>query len=126
VSERRRFARFVANGLAATAIHFSVLYSLREFAEVPSAGLANFLAAVPGITASFLGNRFFVFRASHAPWGGQAGRFVALYAGCAVMHGLALYLWTDLAGLDYRVGFVLATGLQIAISYVGNRLLVFR
>jgi putative flippase GtrA len=126
VLDHRQLGRFVLNGLAATAVHFAALYSLREFAGIPSAGLANFLAAIPGITASFLGNRYFVFDARHAPWTGQAGRFVALYAACALMHGLVLYLWTDLGGLDYRVGFVVGTTLQIAISYTGNRLLVFR
>jgi putative flippase GtrA len=123
---QRQFLRFVVNGLAATAVHFSVLLFLREIIGLPSAGLANFLAAIPGISASFLGNRFYVFRSRNAPWTGQAGRFLALYATCAAMHGLFLWAWTDQGGLDYRVGFVLATALQMAMSYSGNRLLVFR
>lgn len=119
-------ARFVVNGLVAAGVHFATLYLLLEVAGLRSAGLANLLAAGPGLTASFLGNRHFVFRAGAGPWRGQAARFVALYAMTALVHGAVLLCWTDIAGLDYRVGFLLATALQVVLSYLGNKLLVFR
>jgi putative flippase GtrA len=121
-----RLARFVVNGLLAAGVHFAALYALLELVGLRSAGLANLLAAGPGVAASFLGNRYFVFRAGDAPWGGQAARFLALYAATALVHGAVLLCWTDLAGLDYRVGFLLATALQVVLSYLGNRTLVFR
>lgn len=119
-------ARFIVNGLVATAVHFGVLAFGLEVLELPSAGVANFIAALFGITASFLGNRHFVFRAAHAPALPQALSFGALYALLALAHGFILYLWTDRAGLDYRIGFLVATGFQLAISYFGNKTLVFR
>lgn len=118
--------RYILNGLFATAIHFGALTFNLNVLDMPSAGLANLIAAVIGISASFLGSRYFVFRAGHAPWGGQMVRFGALYALLALAHGLILYFWTDLGGFDYRVGFVLATCFQVGISYVGNKTLVFR
>jgi putative flippase GtrA len=121
-----RMARFVVNGLVAAGVHFATLYFMLEMAGLRSAGLANLLAAGPGLSASFLGNRYFVFRAGTAPWGSQAARFVGLYAMTALVHGAVLLCWTDLAGLDYRVGFLLATALQVVLSYLGNRMLVFR
>jgi len=42
-----------------------------------------------------------------------------------VLHGLVLFGWTDVMGFDYRVGFVLASGIQVALTYVGNKHLVF-
>jgi putative flippase GtrA len=42
------------------------------------------------------------------------------------MHGLVLGLITDIGGLDYRIGFILATGLQVALSYSGNQRFVFK
>lgn len=126
MKDAARAARFVANGLVAAGIHFSVLALLVEVARLPSAGLANLLAAIVGVSASFLGNRHFVFRAASEPWQGQALRFASLYAATALMHGAVLFGWTDLAGQDYRVGFLLATGLQVVASYLGNRWLVFR
>lgn len=118
-------ARYIVNGVAATAIHFGVLSFGLEVLKLPSAGLANLVAAAFGITASFLGSRYFVFRRPDEPMGRQAARFGALYAAIALLHALVLALWTDVAGLDYRIGFLLATGLQVVLSYWGNKRLVF-
>jgi putative flippase GtrA len=121
-----QMARFAVNGVAATAVHFSVLTFAIEVVRIPSAGLANLFAAVFGISASFLGSRYFVFRRADQPIAGQAAKFVALYGAIALLHGMVLALWTDWWGLDYRWGFVLATALQVVASYWGNTQLVFR
>lgn len=117
--------RFALNGLAATAIHFAVLVVLIEIARVPSAGLANGMAAVVGIAASYLGNRALVFR-SEAPHAQTLPKFLAVYAGAAMLHATVLWVWTDRAGLPYPAGFVLATGLSVALTYFANKLIVFR
>lgn len=121
-----QFARHIANGLLATAIHFGVLSFGLLVLRMESAGLANLIAAVVGASASFLGSRYFVFRASAGSPVRQALSFAALYAVIAVLHGAILYLWTDVNGWDYRVGFILATGVQVFISYAGNMAWVFR
>jgi putative flippase GtrA len=118
--------RFGVNGLLATAVHFGVLTFNLKVLEMPSAGLANLLAAVAGIAASFIGSRYFVFRQRTELWITQAARFVVLYAAIACLHGLVLYVWTDRAGWDYRAGFLVATVLQTLCSFVGGKLLVFR
>jgi putative flippase GtrA len=118
-------ARYVANGLAATAVHFAVLVLGLKVLLIPSAGLANLVAAVFGISVSFLGGRYFVFRRRDQPMGAQAARFALLYVFMALVHGLVLAVWTDWWALDYRWGFVLATGMQVAASYWGNKRLVF-
>lgn len=126
MSEAARALRFVVNGLFAAAVHFAVLFMLLEVVGLASAGIANLMAAIVGISVSFLGNRHFVFRSASQPLARQALRFGLLYAAMALMHGLVLFAWTDQAGRDYRVGFLLATGLQVIGSYLGNRWLVFR
>lgn len=126
MSDAAQFARYLINGLGAAGIHFALLYWNLNVLGIASAGLANLLAAVGGISASFLGSRYFVFRAQHAPMLGQAGRFGMLYGSIAILHGAVLFAWTDVAHQDYRVGFLIATGLQVILSYFGNRLLVFR
>lgn len=125
-SEGGRLLRYVVNGLVATLVHYAALTFFIEVVDLPSAGAANGLAALVGIAASFFGSRYFVFRAGEAPILGQATRFLVLYAAIAVLHAATLWVWTDLAGLDYRVGFLVASVLQFACSYVGNRYLVFR
>ena len=44
----------------------------------------------------------------------------------AVFHGLVLLIWTDWYALDYRIGFLIATVVQVLLSYLGNKLLVFK
>lgn len=123
--EAAQAARYIVNGLLATAVHYGVLSFCLEVLKLPSAGLANLVAAAFGITASFLGSRYFVFRRPDEPIGQQAARFGALYAAIAGLHVLVLALWTDTMGYDYRWGFLLATGLQMVLSYWGNKRLVF-
>ena len=119
------FVRFVVNGVTAAAVHFAALTVLIEVFHVPSAGLANFIAALFGITASFIGNRYFVFRGHANSIASQLWRFAALYGVTASMHAGVLYVWTDLLHFDYRIGFLIASGLQMLLSYTGNKLLVF-
>ena len=125
-TERDRVLRYLVNGLAATGVHFGTLVFNLHVLQVPSAGLANMLAAVAGITTSFFGSRYFVFAAGDKPVMKQAARFVSLYASIAILHGVVLFGWTDLLRFDYRLGFLIATALQVAMSYCGNKTLVFR
>lgn len=118
-------SRYLINGLVATAGHFATLYFGIEVLQLGSAGLSNALASVVGITLSFLGNRYLVFRQNGQTITAQAMRFVALYALIAVLHGAVLYLWSDRLGLPYQSGFVLAVALQIVLGYVVNKYLVF-
>ena len=119
------FGRYVVNGLVATAVHYAVLTANLELLHMPSAGLANGLAAVVGITTSFLGSRYFVFRKAHLPPAAQALKFGGLYATIALIHAGVLLVWTDALGHDYRIGFLIATFIQFSLSYLGNKFLVF-
>lgn len=118
--------RFVINGLIASAVHYAALSFNLRVLEMSSAGLANFFAAWFGIAASFIGSRFFVFRNREEAMAQQAMRFLASYAAIACLHGLLLYAWTDRLHLDYTVGLILAAMTQAVLSYLGNKLLVFK
>jgi len=118
-------ARYVINGLVATAIHYTVLTINIEILQLSSAGIANFIAASFGITASFIGSRYFVFKKHHLPASEQAIKFIILYGSIAVIHGLMLSIWSDWLNFDYRVGFLIATGIQVILSYFGNKIMVF-
>jgi putative flippase GtrA len=125
-SRSAEVGRFVINGLFATTVHYAVFSFNLRVLEMPSAGLANFLAAWFGIAASFIGSRYFVFRCVGGPLGQQSVRFLTSYAAIACLHGLLLYAWTDQLHLDYTVGLILAAMMQAVLSYLGNRLLVFK
>ena len=57
------FVRYSLNGLVATVIHFSALYINLHILGIKSAGIANGIAATFGVTVSFIGSRYFVFKA---------------------------------------------------------------
>lgn len=122
----KEIARYGINGVVATAVHYSVLTFNLTVLEIPSAGLSNLIAALFGISASFFGSRYFVFASTGEPIVRQAIKFSGLYGMIAILHGLVLLIWTDSYELDYRVGFLIATAIQVSLSYLGNKLLVFR
>ena len=120
-----QFIRFCINGLLATGVHFFCLTWLIEHSVLASAGLANLLAGLVGITTSFFGNRYFVFRALNQSIMSQLIKFATLYLAVLALHGIGLALWVDLLSWDYRSGFVIFTALQVTLSYFGGKSLVF-
>jgi putative flippase GtrA len=127
ISAERSYAPllFAVNGVVATMVHFGALSMLLEVFMLRSAGLANLFAAALGISTSFVGNRYVVFRRFESSFREQALRFGALYVTIAVLHGLILTLWTDIGEMNYRAGFVISTLIQVSLSYWGSKRLVF-
>lgn len=103
-----------------------VLVLLMDTAGFRSAGLANALAACFGISTAFLGNKYLVFESAKGGVCRQGFRFGLLYASMACLHGGILLIWSDIGKLDYRAGFIMATGMQVIINYWGSKLLVFK
>lgn len=127
MSERAGEAyRYLINGLFATGVNYLILSFNLDVLEFRSAGLANLIASAFGIASSFLGSRHFVFQKHHEPMLSQALKFASLYGAMALMQGFVLLVWTDHLGFDYRVGFLIATALQVLMSYFGNKFLVFK
>ena len=118
--------RYIVNGLVATAVHFAVLTFNLKVLGFASAGIANMVAGVFGITASFTGSRVYVFQGSAEPLLRQVYRFILLYVSIALLHGALLYAWTDVMALNYIAGFGIATVMQVIFSYWGNKVLVFK
>ncbi len=123
--DHKEMMRYIVNGVFATVVHFSILTFNIEIVQMTSAGIANFIAAIFGITASFLGSRYYVYRNHTGTFVSHAAKFALLYVVIAILHGFVLYLWTDIYGLNWRIGFLVATLLQVTLSYIGNKLWVF-
>jgi putative flippase GtrA len=123
--QTKELMRYGINGFLATLIHYAVLTINLNIFLMSSAGMANLIASIFGITFSFIGNRYFVFNESDGSLLKQVIRFSSLYGTIAILHGLVLLLWTDWFRFDYRIGFLIATALQVSLSYVGNKKMVF-
>jgi putative flippase GtrA len=119
-------ARYGINGIVATCVHYAVLTFNLKILAFSSAGLANLVAALFGIGASFVGSRYFVFQRTNEDVMTQILRFSGLYGFIFLLHGLALFVWSDYYGQDYTVGFLLVTVVQVSLSYLGNKFLVFK
>jgi putative flippase GtrA len=117
---------FLLNGGVATVVHFGVLTFNMQVIEMSSAGVANLIAAIFGVSTSYLGCRYIVFYKYQAPILSQAMKFGVLYTMIACLNGAVLYGWTDVYKFDYRIGFIIATTFQVILSYFGNKLLVFK
>jgi putative flippase GtrA len=117
--------RYVINGALSTLVHFMTLLGGLQLFELKSVGAANFIAALVGSTSAFLGNRYFVFPGSRRSAGGQLAGFAILYLAAAAFHGTFLYLWSDVYGGHYLIGFLIATAIQIVLVYLCNRTMVF-
>lgn len=118
--------RFVVNGVVATTLHYLVLNINLHFFHIPSAGVANFIAAIFGILISFLGSRYYVFQNFSQSIYSQALKFLWFYGFAGIIHFLVLFLWSDIYRQDYRIGFLIATALQVCISYLSNKYIVFK
>ncbi len=125
IIDHQEIIRYIINGVVATAVHFSVLTFNMEVIQMSSAGIANFIAAIFGITVSFLGSRYYVYRKHTGTFISHAVKFSFLYAAIAILHGFILYIWTDHYGFSWRIGFLLATFVQVTLSYIGNKIWVF-
>jgi putative flippase GtrA len=123
---RHEPVRYIINGLIATAVNYLVLNFNLLVIGIKSAGIANFIAAIFGITASFLGNRYFVYKEHNNSVQSQLVRFLLLYGFLALTAGFVMYIWSDLYGFSYQTGFLIATFIQVLFSYFGNKVLVFK
>lgn len=116
---------FLINGFLATLIHFAALILFVNFVGL-SYGLSNFLSFLVGSISSFLGNKFFVFKVKNKfRTSSQFIKFFFLYLALAFEHGVALYWWSDINEYNYIVGFLLITMLNIIISFIFNKYIIF-
>lgn len=123
---RQRSFRFLVNGAVATVVHLSVLVFNLQILQWSSAGVANGVAAIFGTASSFIGSRYYVFSNSTETVISQILKFLVLYVSIALLHAGLLFVWTDYYQHHYFTGFLIATFMQLVLSYWGNKVLVFK
>ncbi|HGP4213429.1 TPA: GtrA family protein [Pseudomonas aeruginosa] len=112
--------RFVSVGAGATAVHYLVLTLLVEgFAAVAAA-----TGAGCGALAAYLGHRRKTFR-HRGPVFRSLPRFFAVSLLCVLGNAVLVLLLGDLAGLDYRLAQLAATGALLLATYHLHRLWTF-
>lgn len=118
----RRFARYVAVGVVATAAHYLVLIAGVEWGRWP-AFIGSGIGAAVGAQVAFAGNRWFTFAhtgALRASW----PRFQAT-ALLGALLGMAIVALGVRLGAHYVLAQVVATLTGLALTYAINRVWTF-
>lgn len=119
----RQFSRFLAVGVATTAVHYGVLIALVETWGVhPVLGTtAGFIAAV---FLSYLLNRRYTFDARPTFGPGLLKYYVSVSIGLVINAGLMAVLtaW----GANYLLAQIVASGAALVWNFFAARFLVFR
>ena len=106
-------------GVLATAVHYLVLVTLVEVAELEP-GIAAATGAVAGALAAYLGNRRFTF-ASQAAHARALPRFLAVAALGVVTSAAIVFPGTEWLGLHYLWPQAAATLIVFFAGYALNR-----
>ena len=117
---RSQLVRFLVIGFGNTVFSYAV-YALGLFMGLPY-WLASLVALVIGIAVGFVTQGRLVFRSSLE---GRLPIFVAVWAALYVVNILVIRILTDF-GVDAYLAGAIATLPTVALSFVLNRLVVFR
>ena len=117
---RSQLVRFLVIGFGNTVFSYAV-YALGLFMGLPY-WLASLVALVIGIAVGFVTQGRLVFRSS---LDGRLPIFVAGWAALYVVNILVIRILTDF-GVDAYLAGAIATLPTVALSFVLNRLVVFR
>jgi putative flippase GtrA len=116
----------MGNGCFATIVHYGFLEFNLNVLMLSTIAFANVIACCFGILVSFLGNKYIVFKSISGSFSGQLFHFFLFYCFVAIFHGTFIYIWADFNGYNYRIGFLIATALQVLITYNYNKILIFK
>jgi len=118
-----QFGRFVIVGGLATAFQYAIMLALTVFAGVQPV-LASSVGFVAGAVANYTANRRFTFR-SDVDYLAGLNRF-AITAGCGLgLNAAVMAAGMDLAGMNYMVSQVIASGVVLLWNFQANRLWTF-
>ncbi|MGH8250094.1 MAG: GtrA family protein [Steroidobacteraceae bacterium] len=111
--------RYSMVGLAATAVHYALLWALVEIAGV-NAGLSAAIGATAGALVAYAGNRRFTFR-SRAPHQRALLRFALVAGLAAIVNGFVVWAGTELLQVHYFAAQLVATALVLWLGFLLNR-----
>ncbi len=118
------FGRYLVVGVAATSLHYILLFVLVEACGL-AAPTSAVIGALGGALLAYAGNRQFTF--AHSAGHTQAlPRFLAVAATGAAVNGLIVWAGTSQFGLHYMLAQVLATMLVVVLTFQMNRAWTFK
>jgi dolichol-phosphate mannosyltransferase len=123
----KQFIRFCIVGAICAVLNFSIYYSLTEWLGVwyvMSGAVAFIITAI----INFIANKFWTFQNNKRGKEilNQVGKFAIVMISGVIINSSILYFITEFFGIDYRLSWVVATGIVTFWNYVLNRFWTFR
>jgi putative flippase GtrA len=120
----RQFFNYAAVGLIGTFVHYSVLWSLVEYRHLDSI-YGSVCGFVAGAFTNYVANYYITFKSRKNHTVALPQFFSVAVAGLFV-NTLVVALGTRWLGWHYLLSQLLATGLVLILTFLGNKYWTFR
>lgn len=122
----KQLTKFCLVGATAAIINFSTLFFLVEFFGVWYVA-ANFCGGVISAIFNFISNKFWTFRNNErgTVFYKQGVKFTIVISSGVIVNTLLIYLITEYLNFDYRISWVIATGIVTFWNFGFNRFWTF-
>ncbi|MDD3364531.1 MAG: GtrA family protein [Syntrophomonas sp.] len=118
-----QFMRFSTVGLGNTAVDFTAFFLL-NLAGVPYL-LAQVLSYSAGVVNSFIFNRTWTFQVTRKTNVTEITKFIILNGISLLASSSLLFILHNVNHLDLWIAKIAATGVGVAVNFIGSRLWVF-
>lgn len=115
--------RFGGVGGLTTVVYFVALWPLAKWVSLPMWLLAG-IACMPALLVGYILHRSFTFRSSRQH-SRAVPRFLAVQIAGIAFNSLAIWIGTDLLSLPFLIVQFGAIGLQVLLTYLGQKLFAF-
>lgn len=123
-TEYIKIFKYAIVGVANTLIDWIVYFVLTEFLSAEP-WIAHVIGYTVGTCASFVGNKFFTFKAKNTKTGAEFAKFVVVnMISLAVSTGV-IALTTSVLNINKYIAKILSTCFSMSVNYVGSRFFVF-
>jgi putative flippase GtrA len=122
---KKKAVKFFINGLISTLVHYLVLIFAIELIKIDNIILANLIAGIIAIFYSFISNKYYVFKAHNKNIFFQVLKFLILYLSTIMLHTVIMFFLTK-TGVDYHISFFVTSSFLAVISFIVNKIVVFK
>jgi putative flippase GtrA len=115
--------RFGGVGGLTTVVYFSLLWLLTRLLSAPMWVLVT-LAYLPPLVLAYVLHRSFTFR-SQKGHGAAGPRFIVVQLAGLVINSLVIWLGVDVWHFNFVLVQLVAIGIQVLLTYLGQKLFAF-
>lgn len=123
--EIEKVGKFALVGVVNTLLDMGLFALLAQLLGV-NVYLSQCISFSAGVLNSYLLNRSWTFRTKEAFWSPALVRFLLLNVAMLAVSTAIIWLFYDLLGIHKLIAKVISTGCTLVVSFLINRLWVFR